>query len=115
MKDKEKRLVFPHHTSEWMKLSVRIFASLTLSAEYIKDIVLPWWEDNCLDMCAWLEHNDNNEEYLIDVYNSLEVVFELICRGMKEGKEISDKQTEEIDELIKKHKENNNESNNDEH
>ena len=87
MKEKEEGLVFPHHTAEWMKLSVRIFSAIVMSSEYIKNKVIPWWEDNCLDMCGWLEENDNNEEYLIDVFNSLEVVFELICKSMNRTKQ----------------------------
>lgn len=83
MKEKEERLVFPHHTMEWAKLSVRIFASITMSMDYIREVFIPWFTDNCLDMCEYLESNDRNEEYLIDVYNSLEVVFELIAKSMK--------------------------------
>lgn len=102
MNEKEKRLVFPHHTAERIKLSMRIFASITMSSEYIKEVVIPWFEDDCLDMCAWLEENDSNEEYLIEVYNALEIVFELIAKSMTKGKEINDKQTQEIEELMKK-------------
>lgn len=84
--ERKKRLIFPHQTQEWMKLSVRIFAAITMSMDYIKDVFIPWLEDGCLDLCEYLESNDNNEEYLIEIYNSLETIFELIVKSMELSK-----------------------------